>query len=181
MIDTGSESSANTSFQRDPNDVKDFDLQNEIIALSNVLHQIDHRLGQMYETIESNNVKLEMLEEAVSQSTYIPYLPLVPRYDHKTNQLILHKRLLIQYKGNEAELLSMMFTKSTHKVKKQIFYYAEVADELNMIRAKNLDKLLSPKSVLQTITRIRDGLELEHRAGRILIITSKDFRFNPHL
>lgn len=164
-------------FARNPDVVTGFDLKREIIMLNNMLHAIDHRLQEISDLTDSNNIKLELLEEAVAYSTYLPYLPGNPRYDHKTNQLILHRRLRVQFKGNEAELLSHIFTKSSGKPKKQRFYCSEVADDLNIIRKKYGDKTITAKSVHQTITRIRDGLELEHRAGGILQITTKEFKF----
>jgi hypothetical protein len=167
----------NEPFRRNPEDVTDFDLKTEIINLSNQFHALDHRLEQFYEIINSNNVKLELLEEAASKSIYLPYLKASPRYDHKSNNLILGKRLVIPFKKKEAELLSKMFTKSG-KQKKGKFYFSEVRDDLNIERKKLSDTPATNKSLHSTITRIQTSLELEYRAGGILTITSTEFYFN---
>lgn len=174
MIESNSNSEP---FARNPDEVTDFDLKSEIITLNNLLHQLDHHIGELTALADSNNIKLELLEEAVSRSTYLPYLPANLRYSHKTNILLLHKRLRIPFKGNEAELLSHIFAKSSGKPRRKKYYCSEVADDLSVIRKKNRDEGITAKSVHQTITRIRDRLELEHRAGGILKITSKEFYF----
>lgn len=164
-------------FFRNPDDVRDFDLKHEIINLSNQLHALDHRLEQVYRLNDSNNVKLELLEEAASRSIYLPYLKANPIYDHKSNNLILGKRLVIPFKKKEAELLSMMFSKNG-KPKKGKFYFSEIREKLNILRKRLGEAPATNKSIHSTIIRIQTSLELEHRAGGILTITSTEFYFN---
>lgn len=164
-------------FYRNPDDIEDFDLKSEIIHLSNQFHALDHRLERFYQIVESNNVKLELLEEAASRSIYLPYLKASPRYDHESNNLILGKRLVIPFKKKEAELLSMMFSKNGNP-KKAKLYFSEVRDKLNIKRAKLGDKPATNKSLHSTMARIQNGLELEYKAGGILTITTTEFYFN---
>lgn len=164
-------------FYRNPDDVEDFDLKSEIIHLSNQFHALDHRLERFYQIIESNNIKLELLEEAASRSIYLPYLKASPRYDHESNNLILGKRLVIPFKKKEAELLSLMFYKNGNP-KRSKLYFSEVRDKLNIKRKELEDDLATNKSLHSTMIRIQNSLELQYRAGGILTITSTEFYFN---
>ena len=161
-------------FERDINDLDDVNIERELVILNNLLHQIDHRIEKLFTITDSNNIKLEMLEDAISHITYLPYLPANPRFDHKSKELVLQKGLKIQFKGNEADLLSIMFAKTTGKAKKKIFYCAEVAAEFK----KSRNDIQPAKAIHQTITRIQKRLRSEYRLENLITINTKEFYIN---
>jgi hypothetical protein len=143
---------------------------NDLIFLLTDINKSQRRLE---ERLEANTEKLRKLENAISYLAYIPGNWLKLRYDSLTKYLWLTDKLFIPFDKNEAELLSIMFSKSSGKPRKKKFYCSEVAEKLN----KNGGGNYTSKSVQQTANRIKRKLQDKYRLGSIIIVSTKEFYF----
>lgn len=150
---------------------KDPTTEDAFRAFTDVLSDFKKRLDGIDESIKNNHETLRKLNEAVSRLTYVRGRFIFLTYNHDTQELCFTDQLCMRFDGNEAELLSYMFVKSTGKPKKKRFTCGDVADHFKEQRKD----LSTPRRVYEAIRRIKSKIEQRHKLGGLFIVTSKEF------
>lgn len=140
-----------------------------------VLFQIEKRLEDISNKLESNIANVDLLEEAVATFADIPTRPIKFMYSHRENKLWIGRRLSIKFDGRESEILSLMFYKNTGKPKNVKFQCSEVAEKLT----NSIDeKTVTAKAVHMAVKRIESKLNNRLSAKNLLVVTTKEFYFS---
>ncbi|OGL22452.1 hypothetical protein A2707_03960 [Candidatus Saccharibacteria bacterium RIFCSPHIGHO2_01_FULL_45_15] len=142
--------------------------------LSVEANNIDERLESIERSINKLAYTISSLEDALSHITRIPNLPLELEYDHATNTLWAETRRKLEFKKNEATLISLMFSKSTGKPKKKIFQCSEEAVKLK----KAGEGIDTAQNVFDTAKRVQKKLDEFLNTHEAIIVTNKSFYFS---
>jgi hypothetical protein len=139
-----------------------------------VLHSLNDRAKDLQVGMSSIDKRLVRLEKALTRITYVPNSFVTLRYDHRTQDLSLGGVYSMHFEGNQAELLSIMFTKSTSMPKRTKFYCVEVAEKLK----KKREDLSTSRAVYDAVRRIAERIEKEYNVRGLLTVTTKEFFVN---
>lgn len=138
------------------------------------LHNIDSRLESVERTLNQLSHYVASLEDALSHITHIPNLPLELEYDHRTNTLWAETRRKLEFTKNEAEIMSLLFKKSTGKPKKSIFQCSEESERFK----KSGDGMETAEKVYDAAARVQKKLDAFLGMQDVLIVTKKSFYFS---
>lgn len=137
-------------------------------------YQLDQRMESVERTLNKLSHHVASLEDALSHVTQIPNLPLELIYDHSKNTLWAETRRKLEFKKNEAALISLMFVKSTGKPKKRIFQCSEEAKNLR----KSGEGIESAQNVFDTAKRVQKKLDEFLHTHKAMVVTKKSFYFS---
>lgn len=152
-------------------------LHRELNNNYHVLFQIEQNLQDIRNAVEANTANIEILEEALSTLTTIPTRPVRLSYSHRESKLWINNRFFIKFDGREADILSVMFFKSSGLAKNTKFQCSEVAEKLS---DQSSGKTLTPKSISTAATRVKTKLDSRLNTKNLFTVDTKEFYFSKN-
>lgn len=151
------------------------DIDRILHNIENSMIQLTLRMEDLSHQLEVNTVNIEILEESLSAFVPITGRPKFLRFDHNSGDLYITRKRKIRFDNNQAELLALMFSKTSGKPKYKKF---QISEEAKKLSDEWTGEYRSAKAVHSCLIRIQEKLELKFRLGDLLTITTKEFHLN---